>query len=251
MLGLGIGLTTIEPATEGSPDATSLSMGAAIWWVISGLLATVAAGYVAARMAGVFNRRDGVLHGLIAWASMILVSAWLLTSLAGSVLGGAFNVMGNAVSGAAQAVSSAVPEVADAAGLSPDQIEQQIDELLRSSNAPANPESARRELTSIMGRVLTGQQDIDEARQRAVEIVSQQAGIPPQEAEARIQQLQDQAEQVRAQAEETTRQAAETTASALSSASLWSFVALALGAVAAAVGGAVGTRRDEDVVGRY
>jgi len=247
MLGLGIGLTTVEPATGGTPDATSLGIGAAVWWVVSSLIAAVAAGYVAARLAGVYNRRDGVLHGLVAWAAMILLSVWLLSSLAGSALGGAFNIMSNAVSGAANAVSQAVPQVANAAGLSPEQVQQQVDDLLRSNNAPASREAAKDELVSIMGRVLTGQQDVEQARQRAVEIVSQQAGIPPEEAQARIQQLEDRATQMRQQAEETARQAAETTAHSLSSASLWSFGALALAAIAAAIGGAAGTRREEDL----
>lgn len=248
MLGLGIGLTTIEPATEGAPDASALGMGAALWWVVSGLIATLAAGYVAARLAGVYSRRDGVLHGLVAWASMLLVSVWLLSALAGSVLGGTFNMMGNVVSGATQAVSSAAPQVADmAAAMDDGMIEQQVDDLLRSADVPANPEAARRELVSIMGQVLAGQEDVGQARERAVEIVAQQAGITPEEAEARIQQLQDEAAELRAQAEETARQAGETTAETLSSASLWSFLALVLGAIAAAVGGMFGTRRDEDL----
>jgi hypothetical protein len=251
MLGLGIGLTTIEPATGGTPEASSLGMGAAIWWVVSGLIATVAAGYVAARLAGVYNRRDGILHGLVTWAAMILVSVWMLSSLAGSALGGAFNIMGNAVSGAAQAVSDAVPQVADATGISPEQIEQRVNDLLRSNNAPADPEAAKDELVSIMGRVLTGQQDVGQARERAVQIISQQAGIPPEEAQARIQQIEDQVTQMRQQAEETARQSAQAAAETLSSASLWSFAALVIAAIAAAIGGAIGTRREDDLALRY
>ncbi|WP_159712690.1 hypothetical protein [Geminicoccus flavidas] len=251
MLGLGIGLTTIEPMTEGTPQLSSLGTGAAIWWVVSGLIATVGAGYVAARLSGVYERRDGILHGLVAWASVLLVSVWLLSSLAGTALGGAFNLMGNAVSGAAQSVSAAVPQAVDAAGITPEQIEDRVGQLLRANDVPAEPEQARRELTGLLGQVLTGQQGADQARQRAVEIVAQQAGIPPQEAEARIQQLQDEAEQLRTQAEETARQATEATAETLSQASLWSFAALVIGAIAAAVGGAIGTRREEDVLANH
>ena len=251
MLGLGIGLTTIDPATNGSPSASSLGTGAAIWWVVSGLIATIAAGYVAARLANVFNRKDGVLHGLVAWAAMLLISAWLLTSLAGSALGGVFNIMGNAVSGAASAVSSGVSKAVDASGISTDQISQQVDQLLRANNVPAQPQQAKDELTSLMTQVATGQTDVDQAKQRAVQIISQQAGITPEEAQARLQQYIDKAQQVRQQAEETARKAAQATASGLASASIWGFVALIVGAIAAAVGGAIGTRNEETLADRY
>jgi len=248
LVGLGLGLTTIEPASEGTPAASSIGMGAAGWWVISALLALLAGGYVASRLAGTDNKRDGMLHGLLTWATMLIISVWLLTSVVGSVLGGAFNMLGSAASGATQAVSNVVPQAASAAGLSPDQIQQQIDGLLRSNNASADPQSARQELVSIMGRVATGQQSMDEARPRAVEIVSQQAGIPPQEAEQRIQDFQNKAEQARAQAETTARQATETTAKALSSGALWTSLAVVLSAIAAAIGGSIGTRRHGDAI---
>jgi hypothetical protein len=41
MLGLGIGLSTIDPTGDGSPSASSFSLGAGLWWVISGILGTV------------------------------------------------------------------------------------------------------------------------------------------------------------------------------------------------------------------
>ena len=249
MLGLGIGLTTIEPATEGAPAASSLGMGAAGWWVISSLIALLAGGYVASRLAGTFNKRDGMLHGLLTWASMLIISVWLLTSAVGGILGGAFNMLGSAVSGASQAISSVVPDAVHAAGLNPDQIQQQVDDLLRANGATSNPEAARQELVSIMGRVVTGQQTIDEARPRAVEIISQQAGITPEEAEARIQEFQTRAEEVRAEAEATARQATEATSEALSSGALWTTLALVLSAIAAAIGGMVGTRREGDHYG--
>jgi hypothetical protein len=254
MLGLGLGLTTIEPNTGGTPDATSIGIGAVAWWVISALLALLAGGYVASRLAGTTNKRDGMLHGLLTWASMLIISVWLLTSVVGSVLGGAFNMLGGAVSSASQAVSNVAPQVADAAGLSTDQIQQQVDNLLRANNAPANPESARQELVSLMGQVATGQQTMDQVRPRAVEIISQQAGITPQEAEARIQEFQTRAEQFRADAEATARETTEATASALSSGALWTCLALALSAIAAAIGGSIGTRRethDYPTTGRY
>ena len=252
ILGLGLGLTSVDPnSVNGTPSATTLGTGAAIWWVVSGLIATVAAGYVAARLANVFSRKDGILHGLVAWAAMLLVSVWLVTSLATSALGGVFNILGNVASGAGSAISKVVPEAADAAGVSPDQIQSTVDDLLRNTDTVNSPQAARQQLTSLLQQVLTGQTDVDQAKQQAVDIISKQTGITPEEAQGRLQQYIDKAQQVRQQAEETARQAAAATASALTSASLWGFAALIIGAIAAAVGGAIGTRSENDLADRY
>jgi len=47
MIGLGIGLSTVDPAGNGTPTAGSLSTGAGIWFVVSGILASAAGGYLA------------------------------------------------------------------------------------------------------------------------------------------------------------------------------------------------------------
>ena len=251
MLGLGIGLTTIDPAQgpPGTPQASTMSMGAVIWWAVSYLVALVIGAYVAARLAGVFNRGDGMLHGLLTWALALVVSFWLLTSAIGSVIGGAFNVVGNAVSGVSQTVADAVPAVAGATGITPEQIQQQAQNLLRPAGAAdQSPEAAQRELVSLVPQILRGGQGADQAQQRAVQIISQQAGISEQEAQGRLQQIQQQATETANQAEQTARQAADTAANAVSSASIWGFVALLLGAIAAAIGGRMGTRTREDLV---
>ena len=44
LLGLGIGLSTVDPAAGDTPEATSLGLGAGIWWVVSNLIALVIGG---------------------------------------------------------------------------------------------------------------------------------------------------------------------------------------------------------------
>jgi hypothetical protein len=52
MLGLGIGFSTVDPAQNGgTPSASSLSIGAGLWWGASYFLALVIGGHVAARLA--------------------------------------------------------------------------------------------------------------------------------------------------------------------------------------------------------
>jgi len=250
MLGIGIGMTTIDPAqgAAGTPSASTLSMSAVVWWAVSYLVALVIGGYVAARLAGAWEKTDGVLHGLLTWALALVVSFWLLTSAIGSVIGGAFNVVGNAVSGISRTVADTAPQLAGATGLSADQVQQQVQELLRPADQTnQSPEAAQRELMSLAPKIVAGGPEGDQAQQRAIQIVSQQSGISEADARARIDQLRQQAEQTAQQAEQTARQAADTTASAVSQASVYGFGALLLGAIAAAIGGSTGTRRREDL----
>src|SRR5689334_10248687 len=51
LLGIGIGASTIDPLSEQNPGK-GLGIGAAVWFVISSLLATYAGAWVAGRLSG-------------------------------------------------------------------------------------------------------------------------------------------------------------------------------------------------------
>ena len=74
--------------------------------------------------------------------------------------------------------------------------------------------------------------------------VSQQAGIPREEAQARLEQFQTTYQQYTQQAAEQAREAADVAANTVAQMSFWSVVALILGGILAAVGGNMGTPRD-------
>src|ERR1700761_4249513 len=44
MLGIGIGAATLSPGAGDNPSASSFSIGAGIWWTVSGILAALAGG---------------------------------------------------------------------------------------------------------------------------------------------------------------------------------------------------------------
>lgn len=94
ILGLGIGLSTIDPLTEADPLA-GLGTGTIVWWTISNLAALFIGGMVAARMSGYPSNIDGALHGFLAWALYAILSFYFVTSAVGSVMNG----MSSAVSG--------------------------------------------------------------------------------------------------------------------------------------------------------
>ena len=94
LLGLGIGLSSINPLTESDPLA-GLGIGSIIWLGLSNLAALFLGGMVAGRMSGFSSKADGGIHGFLAWALYALVTFYFLTSTVGFIMSG----LGNAVSG--------------------------------------------------------------------------------------------------------------------------------------------------------
>ena len=54
MFGIGLGAASLDPAggAGANPAASTFSIGAGIWFVLSGVLASLAGGYAAGRLAG-------------------------------------------------------------------------------------------------------------------------------------------------------------------------------------------------------
>jgi hypothetical protein len=244
LLGLGIGLFTVDPAAGDTPGATSFGLGAGIWWVVSNLIALVIGGYVAARLSGMPLRGDGIIHGVLTWAVTLLITLYLVTTSVGTIVGGAFNIVGSTLSTLGQGVAEAVPQALDAAGMSPEQIQQQAEELLRPEQpGQLSAEQARSELVDALRQMLTGsEQEAAQAQERATTLIAQQARISPEQAKQRIDQMTAEVQRRADQAAAEATEAADATASAASWASIWAFVAFVLGAAAGALGGSMGTR---------
>ena len=85
--------------TGDNPAASSFSMGAGIWWALSGILAAFVGGYVASRLSGQPKASTGAWHGLTVWAATTLVIFYLLSTAVGGLVGGAFNTVSGALGG--------------------------------------------------------------------------------------------------------------------------------------------------------
>jgi polyhydroxyalkanoate synthesis regulator phasin len=248
LLGLGIGLATLDPAPGGgdTPGVGTLGIGTAIWGIITFLIALFAAGWIAGRLAGDPKKLDGLLQGVVAWAVTALVVMWLMTTTISSVIGGAFSLVGNVASASAQAVQEAVGQVGggtlgDAAQQIPwEQVRQRVEQAL-----PADVELDQETFMAAFREMVREGGD----RQAVIDVLVQQGGMSQEEAESTLQNLEAEYQQAAQEAEQQAGQAAEAAASAVSSAALWSFVALLLGAIAAAGGGWLGAPRDEIAAG--
>jgi hypothetical protein len=113
LLGLGIGAATINPLEESDP-AQGLTVGSAIWFAISTIIALFAGGWVAGRLAGVPRRTDSMLHGLVTWGATTLVTFWMLGTTIGALVSGTATLVGQGMQAAGQAAAASAPAVQQA-----------------------------------------------------------------------------------------------------------------------------------------
>ena len=119
MLGLGFGLATLDPGTSDNPSAAGFGIGAAIWWVLSGLFAAFTGGWIAGRLAGKSKETTAGLHGVVSWAVTSLIVIYMLTSAVSGIVGGALGALGSAAGGIARTAGSAVSTAGQAAAVNP------------------------------------------------------------------------------------------------------------------------------------
>ena len=234
LLGVGIGIATIDPGSGDNPSASSFSIVAGIWYVVSGLVAAFAGGYFASRMSGKTRPTTGALHGLTTWAVTTLVIVYLLTTAAGSLIGGVFSGVTRTVGGIGSTVAEAVaPALED---VNPMQmIEEQV------SATGTDPEALNAAAVRAMRAVVTGDEtEAAEARQQAAQAIASARGISPEDAEARVQEIEQQYQQTVDQAQQAAAETADAVASATSTGAIFAFVALVLGAIAGWLGGRSG-----------
>ena len=92
LLGVAVGATIIDPSGD-TPSATAMGVGAGLWWIVSGILALLAGGWAAGRLAGLRRRWEAPLHGLVTWAITTTAMLFLMSSGVGSVVSGAFRLI--------------------------------------------------------------------------------------------------------------------------------------------------------------
>ncbi|KQR92710.1 hypothetical protein ASG01_10925 [Chryseobacterium sp. Leaf180] len=137
LLGLGIGLSSIDPKTEENPTA-GLGTGSAIWYFVSTLVALFIGGWIAGRLAPVRRSFDGIIHGLLTWSVITLITFYLLTSAIGGILGGAGRIIGSTMrtvgNVAGKGIEAAAPVVGDKLkeeGINLNSLKSEAETLLR------------------------------------------------------------------------------------------------------------------------
>src|SRR3954467_6854691 len=106
LLGIGVGAGLLSAANPvDNPDAGTFSIGAGIWWTLSGIIASFCGGVVAGRLCGAAKLNTARWHGFGAWCVTTLVIVYLLTSAIGGIVGGSLSALGNTLGGAARSAT--------------------------------------------------------------------------------------------------------------------------------------------------
>jgi hypothetical protein len=246
LLGAGIGLGTVNTNLGSTPTASSLGIGAGVWWVVSSCIALGLGGYVAAWLAGIEIRLDGVLHGLITWGIATLLTIYLLTSAIGGIIGGGFSALGGITSAAGSGVREAAKPIAQAAGVSPEMLQQQALAYLQPTNpdpAKMSPQDAQKEIASNLATYVKGGSEAPTAKERIINIMAAQMQISHDDAAKRFDDAEAKLKQTRDQTVQTAKDAADASAAAASKTSFAAFGNLLLGALFAAIGGSLAVQR--------
>lgn len=251
LLGLGLGLTSVSAADGDNPAASTVTIGAGLWWVVSGILAAAAGGYMAGRLSGKPVETSAGYHGLISWAVTTFLVIYLLTSALGGLVGGAFSTVSSTLGGAANAAGAAASGVggaaqtaAQAAGPSLTNLPNPLPDIenkVRSASGGQDPAALRDQAVSAVRDALTGDPSKQQAAQdKAAEAVAKAQGIPTDQAKQQVVQYQEQYTKALADAKEKAKQTAEMTRKAAAQGALYAALALLIGAAAAFFAGRAG-----------
>src|SRR5689334_18119833 len=207
LLGIGIGAAALSAANPAeNPDASTFSIGAGLWWTLSGIIASFCGGVVAGRLCGVTKVSTARWHGFVAWCVTTLVIFYLLTSALGGVVGGSLSALGNTLGGVTRSAASAVSgaaQNADTGGL-----EAQVRSLVN----PSDTQSVQHNVLTYIRASATGdQQAANAARDQAVNGLARVANVSPDEARNRLNQVEQQYRQTMDQAKQQATRAAEVT----------------------------------------
>ena len=234
MLGVGVGIATLDPGTSDNPDGSTFSIAAGIWYVLAGIIAAFAGGYISARMSGKIMPTTGALHGLTTWALTTLLVIYFLTSSVGSLVGGVFSGVASALGGAGQTIAqTAAPMLANSNPL--EAIQSQI------QATGTDPAALNAAAVNAMRSLVTGDAaTADAARAQAAQALATARGIPLEQATQQVTDMEKQYHAAVDAAKQQAIEAADATASVISTGAILAFIALVLGAIAGWFGGRSG-----------
>lgn len=277
MLGAGLGLTSVSPWESRGLDAGTVGIAAIAWLTFTQIVASGMGGYLSGRLRTkwVDTHTDEVYfrdtaHGFLAWAVAALVSAALLTSTMGAIVGGGAKIVGTVAGGAAVATATGAASMANgSSAVSGSSMNYFVNSLFRANNpdtpandasdpttptaapAPATPSASHQsvspaqlgEVTGIFANSITTGALPQDDRQYVAQLIAQNTGISQQEAEQRVQSTYDKAQAKLKETKEKAQQAADTARKTTSYLMLWTFISLLAGAFVASLCATFGGRQ--------
>lgn len=274
LLGTGLGFSSVSPWAHQGASAASIGIAAILWLSFTQIAASGMGGYLAGRLrtkwAGVHTDevyfRD-TAHGFLAWSVATLLTAALLTSAIGSIVGAGAQAGASAVGGVASAATvagagAAASQASDADANGP--MGYFVDSLFRkdpiaatapasdanagtSSTASAAPDRGAREAGAEVSRIFlnslrTGALPPEDAKYVG-QVVAQRTGLSQQDAEKRVTDSYAKMQAALNEAKTKAKEAADTARKTSAYGALWLVVSMLLGAFVASFAATYGGRR--------
>lgn len=246
VLGSGLGFSAISPWSQDGASATAVGTGTVVWVILMAATASAVGGYLAGRLrtrwAGVHTDevffRD-TAHGFLTWAIATLLSAAVLSSAIGSLVGGAAKLGGTAATAAAAgALSETTTDAASSDGYF-------VDMMFRSAQPSTDLDdaAARREVTRIVAVAMRDQSLKPADRSYLGQIVARRTGATQIEAERRVTETVAEMQMAADRLEAQARAAADTARKAAAKLALFLVVSLLVGAFCGSYAATLGGRQ--------
>ncbi|WP_310488878.1 hypothetical protein [Chamaesiphon sp. VAR_69_metabat_338] len=134
-LGVAVGAGALSDSGAPRTDAGGVGTNIGIWSIVSLLISLFAGGWTAARTAGRMSRNTALLNGAILWASMLALSAWLLSSGVSGAFGVAASNAGSVINQVRQVNPTVVPTTpGQVASKTPDITAQQTRQIAENTS---------------------------------------------------------------------------------------------------------------------
>lgn len=252
LLGSGVGLTMVSPWAGESASFTTVSISAAIWFVVVQWLSSALGGYLTGRLRTkwanvhtdeVFFRDTA--HGFLSWALATVVVAGIAGSAFTSLVGGGVQAASSVA--ATAAVSTAASGSADNSSAQNPATAYFTDLLLRPQDLTGRANTDDGLATAEISRILVQGAASDEGvsdrdRSYIAALIAARAGLTPEEARARVDEVLAQIEQAKQQAVE----AADVARKSAATVALLGALSLLVGAFISSASAALGGRQRDD-----
>jgi len=288
ILGVGLGLSSVSPWSFEGVTAETFGWSSIAWLTFTAIAASGLGGYLAGRLRTKWSNLHGdetyfrdTAHGFVSWAVATLLTAALLTSAIGGILGAGAKVAGATAGAAASTAGGIAAAGAGSAAMGNEEgdVQYWVDSLFRANPTAAQPappvgpadaaappappvngapppprpmpgadrRADSREVRTEVNRIIVNSLKSDTMdpadTQYLGQLVAAQTGMSQAEAQARVNDVQTRLRAALDNAKQQAKQAADDARKATAYAALWLFITLLIGAFIASLSATWGGRR--------
>ena len=288
ILGVGLGLSSVSPWSFEGVTAETFGWSSIAWLTFTAIAASGLGGYLAGRLRTKWSNLHGdetyfrdTVHGFVSWAVATLLTAALLTSAIGGILGAGAKVAGATAGAAASTAGGIAAAGAGSAAMGNEEgdVQYWVDSLFRANPTSAQPappvgpadaaappappvngapppprpmpgadrRADSREVRTEVNRIIVNSLKSDTMdpadTQYLGQLVAAQTGMSQAEAQARVTDVQTRLRAALDNAKQQAKEAADDARKATAYAALWLFITLLIGAFIASLSATWGGRR--------